>query len=132
MQDHRYLNLNCQWLETPINAFDYYQIVTSISTTPAEISTKINKGLAEPVFPVSLFSFENSNELERISIYQEVVDLEEETLTYDKALLFNRKDGKRICFLSSDPAFRNLILVHDHEQIDDKIASLSCRVNRSI
>jgi hypothetical protein len=94
---HKYVNIRCEWSETPLTFTDYWEILISSDNKPSGIDVDSSGAIVAPC----TICFYKAKPIKKIEIYEfqwsdgEGDDLE--AVTYDKAIRFQHEDGTAFC-----------------------------------
>jgi hypothetical protein len=126
------LILENSWLETPVEYIDYWQISVSFSETPKDIKSEPNEGGGQTLhFPVSNIILKRpASPIVKISVHEAVWSdaANKESIAYDHAIVFYRKDGKRFSFLAHESIADLLDCTEDANEIEAIIERHRCRL----
>jgi hypothetical protein len=100
-----WLNIEIEWFETPKELLDYYRISVNLSDKPKDIKVISDEHYKEILnFPLSSISTYSPSLISKITIHEETwQDAEcEESIAYDRAIIFHREDESRFSISASD------------------------------
>jgi hypothetical protein len=126
-----YVIVENSWMETPKEYIDYWQISVHSSQQPKDIKVATVEGIENVMqFPVSSINLQQASHIVRIYIYEaEWEDPEcEESVLYDKGVVFEREDGSRFCIMANESIADLLEFTKDEEEIERLIQESRCRI----
>jgi hypothetical protein len=94
---HRYVNISCEWSETPLMLQDYWNILASCEDKPSGIDVDSRGAIIAPC----TINFYKAEPIKKIEIYEfqwsagQETDLE--AVTYDQAIRFEHEGGTAFC-----------------------------------
>ena len=95
---HRFVNVSCQWFETPRFLNDYCRLVVTSDNKPNGIEVDASNATVEPC---TVHFYSNVSPISIIEVYELELPLsdtpDEETVLYDKAICLRCEIGIRLC-----------------------------------
>ena len=116
----RFLILSCDWLETPVDHLDYYQLSAVISDKPGGIQLVETSGGGVALgYPVSSIDVAPALCVERIRVYttRDSADDSDESVEYDGLVVLDGADGNRIAICAEQSIAGRLELTIDQDLI---------------
>lgn len=114
----QWLNLRCDWDDTPKHHVDYFHIEVVVGQEPEKIAVKRDEpGIGGLLFPVSSISTNNISPTKRIVVFSMEESFEDESVAYDAAIVFERNDGTRFALVVDNTIAGQLIFVTDEQAI---------------
>lgn len=132
MENRGWLIIENAWLETPKDYIDYYRLSVHSSPKPKDISVGSKEHIGEVLnFPLSSISIGPPSPIVKIGIYEAGwSDPEgEESVAYDRALIFHRADGGRFAISTHDSIADLLDFTKVEQRVQEFIDSCRCRVS---
>lgn len=129
--DKEYLIISNDWADTTEEAIDYYFLKVKMDKTPADIQTKIEPRLNNAIvhYPnFSKISLGASSQVVEISVFEKLIEGDEEMVNYDSAILFTRQDGLRFMIKNDDSITGYLKIAIDSKQIEEELSDLNPRL----
>lgn len=94
---HRYVNIRCEWSETPLTLTDYWDILITCENRPTGIDVDSRGAVVAPC----TINFYMATPIKKIELYEFLWPVEPgdctEAVRYDQAIRFEREDGTAIC-----------------------------------
>jgi hypothetical protein len=128
---HRFINLRCEWSETPECLLDYWNISVSCEDHPTSIEVRPDGAIVSPC----TVSYYAARPIEKIEIHRYEYTCGEngnkETVSYDQAILLYGKDSADLCFacrLNGPGIATEMHVSDDKETISDFLKYSQLRV----
>ncbi len=119
-----YVVIENEWMETPTEFIDYWQISARRSQSPKDIKTRIGENGAGDIlyYPSHINLAFSESAINRIAVHEETwSNIEnQESVAYDHALIFYREDGYRFC-ISAYPTNQDTLEYTEDENAIDSI-----------
>lgn len=94
---HKYVNICCEWSETPLTFTDYWDILISCENKPSGINVDSSGAIVAPC----TICFYKAKPIKKIELYEFQLSAGQgsdlETVTYDKAIRFEHEGGTAFC-----------------------------------
>lgn len=94
---HKYVNISCDWSETPLTLTDYWRILIFCEDKPAGIDVDSTGAI---VAPCTIY-FYKAMPIKKIEVYEfgwsAGQGADAETVKYDQAIRFESEEGKAFC-----------------------------------
>jgi hypothetical protein len=126
-----WLNIKIEWLETPKECINYYRISLNLSDKPKDIKVISDEHFKEVLdFPLSSISTYSPSLILKITIHEETWQATEceESIAYDRAIIFHREDESRFSISASDTIADLLEFTKSEQRIKEIIENCRCRL----
>ncbi len=94
---HRFVNVSCQWFETPRFLNDYWRLIVTSDTKPEGIELNASNAM---VGPCTMHFYGDVSPISTIDVYelQRLLDTpDDEAVLYDKVICFRCENGRSLC-----------------------------------
>ena len=126
--EKEYLIIENKWLETPNEYIDYYQITVHVSAKPKDIKVSAGGNLH---FPLSSISMRLPSPIVKIDVHEDSRSNPEgeESVAYDRAIIFYLADRIRFSISAHDSAADLLDFTKDEEKVREFVNGYPCRIS---
>ena len=124
-----YVVIEIEWLETPKHYLDYYQISASFSRKPKGVSVGNEEGIGEVLnYPISSITLRPLSPVVKITIHEQKDSEDDESIAYDRTIIFHREDGGKFSISAHDSIADLLDFTKDKAEINSIIEDSICRI----
>lgn len=127
--ERAYCVVESDWADTPVHAIDYHSIEVSIRDWPKGIARMASfSGQSAMGYPSTVCLRTPNSALIRAHVLETSEEVEDESVRYDRALIFVREDGYQFSLAASDSIRGGLFFSDDQSVIQTLFRDFNERI----